>query len=220
VHQERLREKKKRATDIFISCSFFPLTGQLLVVIMWNNMLVRYWFKAIIILTVLILLGGCVTAGPLSFTGDASPRSEGLVFGHIKVVVNNRPINWTHEFLGPGVFYVFVLPDDASEATYYSLSQDGFFCWTLPPGKYAVAGFMWIPAGLHEMYGRLFARFEVVEGQPVRYIGTLKITFQTKGVYGKTVENECEVAQAQFKLKYPTAQGEITQDLMNIEKEP
>jgi hypothetical protein len=164
------------------------------------------------------LLMGC--ASPIALSDlKTVPVGEAIVFGHVKVSSDGKPLVWRETALGrelpsfgPETFTIFLMTDAASQETSYPLAGNGSFYWRLPPGEYTITGFQ--QGGRR---GRIFALFSIAEGQSFVYIGTLSVEFNGSR-YRMRIKDEHDQALQGFRTKFSEISGEPAKSLMQLEK--
>lgn len=153
----------------------------------------------------------------------AVPKKEAIVIGRVKVISNERPIDWSSfsSAFKSSYFTIYVLPNASSQAISYTLGSDGTFYWHLSPGSYKIAGFDWSEAvGVRRnTTGAITANFNIPEQKRIIYIGTLTLTFG-KGFfyYNIGIEDEYEQAINTLKNKFPEVKDEVVKNLMQLER--
>jgi hypothetical protein len=156
---------------------------------------------------------------PYAFDGKSVPNDQALVFGQVKVTKGDEVVKWSDSMfahLSTGIPYIFVLPEGTSVAKGYGLTKDGFFCWQLPPGTYALSTFK-LRSGAANYRVRIFATFSVPSTSSLLYIGTLHLAF--KDGYHFSIEDEFADASERLKVDFPTITTEPIKALLQLEEE-
>jgi hypothetical protein len=159
------------------------------------------------------LLTGCIDVSPYGgiLSSKASvPAGESVIFGEITKNLNVRGdvglIEAAHSWP------VMRQPVDGTRT---------FFCWHLPPGKYAIWNFIMLTSSgiwTGESSLRLYAEFEVGQAGQMIYVGQLDLRFEQNRLKA-SVADDFDNAVKELKSKYPHLSGEPVRELLQIEQE-
>lgn len=192
--------------------------------------------KLLVVLTIVLLLTSCTPyqrppppASPIDLsTAKSIPAGETVVFGRVKVIVNEKPFIWDDPRWDK--FHLYLLPDSGSEPVVYTLAHDGSFNWHLLPGRYTITSFKWY-RGSNYLLRLISASFSVPEQVKPIYIGTLVIKLTQTGARGYPqsswrlprdfplmhIEDDYRQALQGLRHNIPRIKGDITKNLMRLE---
>jgi hypothetical protein len=188
-----------------------------------------------LVLTIVLLLTSCAGTTPLLpaspidlITAKTIPVRESVVFGRVKLIVNEKPFVWDEPQWDN--FRLYLLPDSGSEPIVYTLARDGSFYWHLLPGRYTITSFKW-RRGANYLIRPIFASFSIPEQMASVYIGTLAISLTQTGPPGYSqatwklpqasplmhIEDDYEQALQGLRSNISGIKGGATKSLMRLE---
>jgi hypothetical protein len=144
-----------------------------------------------------------------------APANETLVFGRVAGTHSEEP---TQDWRPPPGTKTSLCITEVSfpDCLESRVTGDGYFCWHLKPGRYAIAGYVW-GTSLNYKWGRIWAEFDVPAGTTAHYIGTLHIRLD-EGSDGMSVTDDRPEAEQWFTSAFPSAQVDPDTHLMVLEQ--
>ncbi len=169
--------------------------------------------SSLLVLIIISLLSGCVTAGSIEEASTLSPDKP-AVFGKVQVFIQNVPHQWNRNFTGPTNFWLLVKPAGSQEASSYRLDDTPEFHWSLAPGKYNLVGYV-LRHFANATIRRTWAEFTVPANVSAAYVGDISISL-VEDTSAINVSDNFNPAAAAFRTRFPDLKAPPVKALMRF----
>ena len=160
-----------------------------------------------------LFLSGCVTVSALE-DAKAPVAGKPLVFGNVRVLIQNTPYKWSRYFIGGTNFWLLVMAKGAGEARSYRLNDESGFHWALAPGEYRLLGYM-LRRYSREYSNRIWATFTVPANAKSVYVGDITIAIHEGGFAVRVADNQVRAAE-NLRRKFPQLGAAPRKALMRL----
>jgi hypothetical protein len=158
-----------------------------------------------------IFFMACATAPTMKDVEEISPDTR-IVFGSVEVYKDGEKETWGTKFTGHNNFYLTILPAGSDEATTYTLTKDGVFFWTLPPGEYTLLGYAWHDHQTQRT-GSIGSEFVVPEAGADSYLGSIEFHWDEIFLVPRVEDRFDEISNI-YDARFPGRKGTTVRQLL------